>query len=1149
MIIFYEIVILAIVLSGQALAAALTFSKYPLEFINTSQVPNILILYDNSYSMDGEIDPLVMVGGGDPNSRSNLVRNALRPLISNYASNFNWGIEVFNTNPTKDVTPDCDSNYGNCGIFLAYQGSSSTMVFTNDCINGISASNGGLKCMLNPEPNNGYNYITYDPKWGDTYTENNYLIGPNYLNFVWGTPPVGDSSGKKIDLFLHHNSVTTWQVSSDNATSYSTSQDFIQELWAGENPIGFSGCIDSGGSSGCSSAFLTRALFSQLPIGYVYLRHTMGSGSILEPIASNASSNHQTNLFNAFQPETNDINTKEIKNFADQTPTAGAFITAKQYFSGALTGFTSPIQGSCQKNYVILATDGYPTMSSAGSLYSDSQMSNATSGKAYTDVYSEITALRSLSVGSNNYDIKTFIVGVGGDVANASSDPVPVQGLNLMASYGGTQQAYLANDQSSISSAFQSILNSIQYQIPIVQSNGHIAVGATSTSQNVSVYKAFFSSNGWQGNLIASTPSISIANSVVSYDTGSTPKDFSTGAAQWLVDNTVNGKSRQIITSMVKSDNVSMTGAAFQWDSLNATTQNMLINSGETAIQGTQRLNYIRGDRSNELSNSNPNGFRARATTVLGDIIDSSPVYVGASSAGYSDSDFPTGMPSYSVYMQSTKSRRPMVYIGANDGMLHGFDATTLQEVFSYIPNSVFSKFIDFSSQSYTHDFFVDETPIVADIPVSGKWVTQLIGFAGMGGTGLFALDITSPTNLAQAESNANSIVLWELNSKTDNDIGYILNRGQINQQRGNISRQIGQMANKRWAIVTGNGYNAPNNSTGLLIHYLDNAEGKPAYNKIMIPGATGGLSTPTLLDADDDGIIDFAYAGDLQGNVWRFDLRGEENKWSSFQLFLPTAGWAIAPITTAPAIAHNCSQPGYIVVVGTGKYLEAGDNTPSYTDNHDDYLLGLWDKMDNSQITMNNLAQQWYYKNNTFINPNSDAPPLVKNLIMSSDNSVDWTTQQGWALPLYYNYPTPARIVVPPYIADGLVYFNTITPSSSLSSSSSCGGPINLLATTQALNVCTGGRPQAGVFDINFDGSVNGKDQYNLWGGSPVNVTGVDLQSQGRIYDPSVWIMPQEFVCATPPCDTLNTSLSDSIGVNYSKIQPKRLTWKEIQM
>lgn len=1116
-------------------AAPLVIPSYPLLGSGTTTTPNILILYDNSFSMEGQLSPnyYSFIGGNDPKSRSNIARTALRSILNSYKTKFNWGIQAFDIYGSKW---NIDNN-GRSGLYTGYEGKHNTMVFTNDCVNNRSWSNGGLKCIPNPEPNNGYKYITYEK---GAVGDSAFLLHSYNKKWVWGTHAAGDTSGRYINTFDHHNSVTSWNIKDNNSTFFNYENDFKDASDGyGTNPHHWSGCIDSG-SGDCVSKMLPRILW--INDGWVFMKHHTGYGKIIEPILPESAPGHCTNLFNSLAPESPDLNSTEIKNGSLETPLMGSFITAKQYFSGTLKGTVSPIQNKCQKNYVLLATDGQPTASASGDIYSPEDLSNAYTGKAYTDLYPKIQTLRTTEFGGTYYDIKTFVLGMGDIVEN----PTAVKGLNLMAQRGGTDKAYLATDLASMMNSFQTIVDSISITIPLRESNGHIAISKPKDIKDTNLYKATFanpSRNIWQGNLLKSSPTYAISDGSVTYDTGAVT-GFNTGAAKWLQNDKINGKPRQIITATRTSNTSPVKGTAFIWESLSDYTKELLIDKGEAATRGNQRVNYIRGDRSNE--GATPDAFRKRETTVLGDIIDSSPVYVGGSFSGFSDSDFATGAPSFANFSENMSKRRPMIYVGANDGMLHGFDANTLQEVFAFIPNAVLSKLKLLSSQSYEHEFFVNETPLVTEAVVPGRgWITELIGFPGIGGTGLFALDISSPdktkgyVDLSNAENNAANIVLWELNSQTDPDIGYILNRGQIGRNHSAVSLQFGKMFNNRWAILSGNGYNSPNNSTALVVAYLDAVGGKPSYKKVFAPGAKGGLSTPTPVDVDFDGIIDYAYAGDLQGNVWRFDLRGPEAGWKASLLFQAKFGKP-SPITTAPAVMDHCAGKGLMVLVGTGKYIENTDNNPNYADNHADYLFGLWDKMDGKTIQAKDLVSQYYLQGN--YQNSSSAPEVAKSLLLSTDNKVDWSGgKRGWMLQLYNQYPKASRIVVPPYVSEGKLYFNTISPNGGGCDASNSWG------TSQALEACTGQRPQSGVFDTNYDGTVNNNDRYKL-GGTPIHVTGINTKDLGRIIDTSTPINSKLFSCISKKCDSVNTDFNGIIGVKPVTPSLRRASWREIR-
>ncbi len=268
-------------------------------------------------------------------------------------------------------------------------------------------------------------------------------------------------------------------------------------------------------------------------------------------------------------------------------------------------------------------------------------------------------------------------------------------------------------------------------------------------------------------------------------------------------------------------------GIEFTW-------ANLLTAQKTTLGNDSNVLNYLRGDQSKEIQNAGT--FRTRKK-LLGDIVHSSPYYV-----------------------KDTNT----VYVGGNDGMLHAFSASTGVELFGYIPGLVFNKVANLSSPSYTHTFFVD-----GDIAVSSLAQTPgkntLVASTGRGAKGLFALDVTTPASFAA------SGVKWEYDGATDNDFGYVLGRPQIATLE-NYSDPV---------VVVGNGHNSAN---GHAVLYIFNLETGAIIKKIDTKiGGDNGMSTPALWDSDGNGKINAVYAGDLKGNVWRFDVSGASSTaWDS---------------------------------------------------------------------------------------------------------------------------------------------------------------------------------------------------------------------------------------------------------------------------
>ncbi|EXF46423.1 Tfp pilus assembly protein tip-associated adhesin PilY1-like protein [Pseudomonas sp. BAY1663] len=307
----------------------------------------------------------------------------------------------------------------------------------------------------------------------------------------------------------------------------------------------------------------------------------------------------------------------------------------------------------------------------------------------------------------------------------------------------------------------------------------------------------------------------------------------------------------------------------------------------------------------------------------------------------------------YSEFVEAQQERAPRVYVGANDGMLHGFDAVTGQETFAFVPTVVFPKLHKLTGKNYQgahHQFYVDGSPVVADVYIGGEWRTVLVGTMRAGGKGLFALDVTNPNAIK---------LLWEFHDSS------IPNTNDVRLGYSFPHPTIARLHNGKWAVVTSNGYDSANKDNGKAALLIIDMETGDLTKSLEVAGADGlanGLSTPKLADFNADGIADFAYAGDLQGNLWRFNLTPEDTvapytqqvsettaaesgfkvSYSGTPLFkAATSSNARQPITAAPSIIRHPTLHGYLIVFGTGKYFEEGDKDGSSTTQS---VYGVWD-------------------------------------------------------------------------------------------------------------------------------------------------------------------------------------------------------------
>lgn len=379
-------------------------------------------------------------------------------------------------------------------------------------------------------------------------------------------------------------------------------------------------------------------------------------------------------------------------------------------------------------------------------------------------------------------------------------------------------------------------------------------------------------------------------------------------------------------------------------------------NSGGTNdSKGQDRVDYLRGERTKELSSTNTSGVFRQRDSRLGDIVNSNIWYTGKPASGYTANG-------YETFRGTTGSgkggRTPMLYVGANDGMLHGFSANSGEELLAYIPQGVAQGSLrNLSDTTYVHRYFVDGAPFSGDafIGTTPAWTTVLVGSPGAGGKGYFVLNVTDPTQFTVA--NAASVVITDTTATTDIDIGNVISLPAQDDASANRSTQIVKMNNGRWAAVMGNGYNSTSEAPVLIIQYLDGDKAIVKISPCAFPtsGActfkgTNGLSTPRLVDLDGNGTVDVAYGGDLQGNVWKFNLTSATaSSWStSFTdqpFFVAKQGGVTQPITTAPFWKPH-PLGGVMVAVATGRNLTDSDQSTALTDS----VYGIYD---NSTFTV----------------------------------------------------------------------------------------------------------------------------------------------------------------------------------------------------
>jgi type IV pilus assembly protein PilY1 len=454
--------------------------------------------------------------------------------------------------------------------------------------------------------------------------------------------------------------------------------------------------------------------------------------------------------------------------------------------------------------------------------------------------------------------------------------------------------------------------------------------------------------------------------SVLAWDAGAILTG-STGQAP-----TPTPEQRNIYTAIIQPNGV-LTMTPFTWQTLSA-EQQAALNQSDNA--GEQRLNYLRGDRTLE---GKP--FRQR-TSILGDAVHSTAVYVGAI------------------------DHREAVYLGANDGMLHAFDAITGVELFAYVPDALITQLHHLTKPAYAHRAYVDGPASAVQASINGKRKTILISAMGGGARGVFALDVTDPANFA-----AGLGVLWEFTDRDDGLMGNVITMPQIAQVRV-------QAGGLRYFAIVASGIN--NDGDGaLFLLALDKPRDqgwKLNTNYYRITTLASALSAPVLLK-DSEGALLYAYAGDQQGNLWRFDFSGKA-PWPDAigkPLFVARdAQGQRQPITEQPLLAY-AKVRGYVVLFGTGRLIEKADRSASPATQS---YYGIIDSLQTPQEVITSRKQL----TPRFLD-GSGALLSISGALMDAQS-------KGW----YVDFvQTNERSINAGVLTDGAVLFNTVLPGADM--------------------------------------------------------------------------------------------------------------------
>ena len=808
--------------------------------------------------------------------------------------------------------------------------------------------------------------------------------------------------------------------------------------------------------------------------------------------------------------------------------------------------------GECQQAFTIVITDGYYNGKEARSSDIKNNNIDYQKGKPYEDGYKNTLAdiawfyyekdlNKNLAdhVPTNPYDnathqhMVTYTVGFGvvgennpddynadlkhkdtGDYIvwpDPGKDSAPQKVDDLWhAAVNGRGQFLNSSNPKELVTALKSVMKDIERR---VFSASGVAINGDEVYQRLQpdllMFQASYSSEGWTGEVKAFK--VNEFNGTV--DTLN-PK---WSASEMLTSRVQSGgwDNRLIVTHNGK--HVASPGIPFRYDNLTDTQLSLL--DADYAPDNTTKvrniINYLHGDTSEEARKG---GALRNRFSVLGDIVHSAPVF-----------------------------KNGILYAGANDGMLHAFDVHTGKELFAYVPNLVFANLSALASLNYSHQYYVDLNPAIEDVFLSGVKTTMLVGGLGKGGRGYFALDVTgfTPDTPPATEIELVDHVMWEYPdeftpSTEVNHLGYSFSKVSVVQSND---------PTKPWIVIFGNGYNSADGHAVLFI--LDPATGELLKLIDTQVGDCNGLSTPVAVDVDYDNKVDYVYAGDLKGNLWKFDLSSIDSyNWKvayeeggTPKPLFKTPG---QPITTKPSVMFHCEKHGYIVTFGTGKYLGLSD----LTDTSRQSVYGIWDYGDdgegNPDIPENKDPSEYVGELTGSDIINSHLPDTVSLLPQSivneqtidgqvirtlSDGDPDWSTTTleggscgdnagtedcdpiepgikpdplgnvGWYLNLDEPAGTGERVVTDVRIRAGI-----LTVITYVNEGSQCG----LAGHSWVLMIdpCTGGRLREVHFDVNGDGAIDEKDLVNIGTvDNPIMVPPTGIRIDGKVELPSYLI------------------------------------------
>ena len=576
---------------------------------------------------------------------------------------------------------------------------------------------------------------------------------------------------------------------------------------------------------------------------------------------------------------------------------------------------------------------------------------------------------------------------------------------------------FSAQDPQELADALTAVVNNI---IERLSRGSASAVSSGVVTSNTIAYSPSFDSSTWSGFLTARRVNPDGNFGEVLWEAGCT-LDGGTTNDQGICNDPDTSQSnfaaRNLFAYDKAADSVVNFTGSLSGNVATEFAESSLELRNQTGATIPQLVDFIRGDRSEEILNG---GTLRTREGVLADIVHSSAVVIRGPSEPYIDALWPQGSNEanaantgngYLDFKVNNLNRSNIALVGSNGGMLHAFKATAVdegEELWGLIPSTVVKNLHRLADPSFEHWSYVDNTPTIRDVFINGNWTTTATTGLRYGGQGFIAMDVSNTTSTTPR-------VLWEFTDDDDSDMGFTYGRAEV----------VRLTSTGEWVALIPNGYNnsEPDNpddlsdpdnvlGSGTAVMYVVRMRDGQLLAKIdtgVGSSATpNGLSTPLGVDsrfvtppgestARVDIGADIAYAGDLYGNLWRFDLTSSNpGDWeSSFTRVVRANGVRAQPITSKPrvvAIPNSTSAANDVVVIfGTGKYIEIPDRSINLPATQ--YVVGVKDGISspNSDLNINDAG----FIEQTFSSA-GDSRTLSENDVDLSNPSV-----YGWKIEL----------------------------------------------------------------------------------------------------------------------------------------------------